>query len=210
MRNDFAAILAGTMFLALPVPASAQGKDNACAPGTAALPSELAGWSVRRPLQAAKRASLLNATGLQIGQAVDATLVSTPDIQYVVRPEKPGGSVSYGGLFTFTVEQTGTYRVALGSGAWVDVLQRDKAIVSSAHGHGPECSGIRKMVDFPLTPGRYTLQVAANGEAALPLLVTRLSAAHPSLRAVAILRNRCLSPVPAECGRSRDRTSAAP
>ncbi len=64
--------------------------------------------------------------------------------------------------------------MALGSGAWIDILKGGKAVASTAHGHGPDCTGIRKMVDFPLTPGRYTLQIAANGEAALPLLVARL------------------------------------
>jgi hypothetical protein len=35
-------------------------------------------------------------------------------------------------------------------------------VISSAHGHGPDCTGIRKMVDFALTPGRYTVQISAN------------------------------------------------
>ncbi|WP_084465566.1 hypothetical protein [Sphingobium quisquiliarum] len=43
---------------------------------------------------------------------------------------------------------------------------------SVAHGHGPNCSGIRKMVDYSLHPGRYTLQIAANSEERLTLLVT--------------------------------------
>ena len=63
--------------------------------------------------------------------------------------------------------------MALGSGAWIDVVKDGKAIESTAHGHGPDCSGVRKVVDFPLQPGSYTLQVAANGQAQLPLLVTR-------------------------------------
>jgi homogentisate 1,2-dioxygenase len=64
--------------------------------------------------------------------------------------------------------------VALGSGAWIDVLKGKAAMASVAHGHGPDCSGIRKMVDFRLSPGRYTLQIAANGEQTLPLMIARL------------------------------------
>jgi len=109
-----------------------------------------------------------------VGQAADGTLVATPEVKYPLRPAKPGGSVSYGGLFGFTVTEAGTYRVALGSGAWIDVVKDGVAIESSAHGHGPDCSEVRKMVDFPLEPGSYTLQVAANGQPSLPLLVTRV------------------------------------
>lgn len=111
---------------------------------------------------------------LTSGQAVTMALLRTPDLSYSVRPAKLGGTVSYGGLASFTVKQAGTWRVALGSGAWVDVVKDGKAVTSIAHGHGPDCSGIRKMVDYALEPGRYTLQVAANGEESLTLLVTRL------------------------------------
>ena len=173
MRRNLALLLAST-WLALSAPVSAQSGQTTCTPGASTLPTELAGWAARRPLPAATQASRVRGAALVIGQGVNATLAPTPNVRYVVRPEKPGGSVSFGGLFAFTVQQAGTYRVALGSGAWIDVLKNGKAVTSTAHGHGPDCTGIRKMVDFPLTPGRYTLQIAANGEAALPLLVARL------------------------------------
>lgn len=173
MRRNLVLLLAGAL-LAFSASASAQSGQAACVPGASTLPAELAGWAARRPLPAATQANRLRGAMLAIGQGVDATLAPTPDVRYVVRPEKPGGSVSFGGLFAFTLRQAGTYRVALGSGAWIDVLKDGKAVTSTAHGHGPDCTGIRKMVDFPLTPSRYTLQIAANGEAALALLVTRL------------------------------------
>ncbi|HKR93323.1 homogentisate 1,2-dioxygenase [Novosphingobium sp.] len=177
MLRTLAVSLAGALVASsalTPAPASAQVGLAACIPGASTLPAELAGWVSHRPLAAATQASRLREAGLMMGEGVDAMLASSPDVRYIVTPEKPGGSVSYGGLFTFAVEQAGTYRVALGAAAWIDVLRHDKAIASIAHGHGPECTDIRKMVDFPLTPGRYTLQIAANGAAVLPLLVVRL------------------------------------
>jgi hypothetical protein len=45
--------------------------------------------------------------------------------------------------------------------------------MSTAHSRGPECSTLRKMVDFPLQPGRYVLQVSANADARLPILLAR-------------------------------------
>lgn len=170
-------ILAVVLVLGLPAlsgPALAQAQHAACAPGGAALPAELAGWATRHPLTAATQANAVPGATLDIGRGIDAVLSPTPQVRYAVRPEKPGGSVSYGGLFTVTVDQPGTYRVALGSAAWIDMLKGDQVITSTAHGHGPECSGVRKMVDFSLTSGRYTLQIAANGEATLPLMVARL------------------------------------
>jgi hypothetical protein len=157
-------------------PALAQMEPPAPADCTAPAspPAEMARWAGRTPLTAASGAGQLSNAALAIGQAVDAALTSTADMRYVVRPEKPGGSVSYGGLFGFTIAAAGTYRIAIGSGAWIDVLKGGKAVESSAHGHGPACTGIRKMVDFPLQPGRYVLQIAANGSPTLPLLLTRL------------------------------------
>ncbi len=167
-----------TMILAAAMPLSAVQQMDAparsCTDPTAALPETLAGWSGRTALTAAADAEGAASAPLIAGRGVDAALNQTDKMHYVVRPEKPGGSASYGGLFTFTVERPGIYRVALGSGAWIDMLRGEEAVTSTAHGHGPECSGVRKMVDFPLTPGRYVLQIAANGSATLPLLLVRL------------------------------------
>ena len=162
---------------AAPATLAAQGMaDHPAARCTAPapLPAALAGWSARTPLTAATAPAGLKAATLTPGKAVDATLGRTGGIRYVVPPEKPGDAASYGGLFAFTVAKAGTYRVALGSGAWIDVLKGKTAIASSKHGHGPDCSGVRKMVDFPLTPGRYVLQIAAGKAAALPMMVVPL------------------------------------
>lgn len=156
-------------------PALAQmehGQSQCAAP--AELPAPLASWRNPAALQASADRKRAMRAVLTPGQAVTMALLRTPDLSYSVRPAKPGGTVSYGGLASFTVRQAGTWRVALGAGAWVDVVKDGKAVTSIAHGHGPDCSGIRKMVDYALEPGRYTLQIAANGEESLTLLVTRL------------------------------------
>src|SRR5262245_23505342 len=86
---------------------------QSCGETAVALPETLAGWTSRAALSAGADAK--GAARLTPGQAVDATLPQTSTVSYVVRPEKPGGSVSYGGLFAFSIDQPGTYRVALGS-----------------------------------------------------------------------------------------------
>ena len=47
----------------------------------------------------------------------------TREVQYIARPEKPGGSVAYGGLLQLNVKGAGTYQVNLSSGAWIDVVK---------------------------------------------------------------------------------------
>ncbi len=174
MRPAFVTALIAIALASPSSNAAAQETGAGCADNSAMLPPELAAWSSRQPIMAASDVTGLPAATLAIGSAIDAALKPTADVHYLTRPAKPGGSVDYGGLFDFTVERQGTYRVALGSGAWIDVLKGKSPVSSTAHGHGPDCSGIRKMVDFPLTPGRYTLQVAASGEPMLTLLIAEL------------------------------------
>lgn len=173
VRNVALAALAAALFTA---PALAQ-QDHAqraaeCA-APAQLPVELASWAAPLPFVAATNGETLSAAALLPGRAVTAKLASTPEIVYPIRPEKPSGSVSHGGLFEFDVPSEGRYRVALGSAAWIDLLDGNQPVASVAHGHGPACSGIRKMVDFALHAGHYRLQVAGNGTPELTLMVTR-------------------------------------
>ncbi len=125
-----------------------------------ALPAELAGWASPSPVAAAGNARGLDRASLAPGKAAMVSLLPTPSVHYPLQPEKPGGSVSHGGLLGFTITEAGTYRIALGSAAWIDVVRNGRSLPSVAHGHGPVCSGIRKMVDFDLQPGRYLLQIA--------------------------------------------------
>ncbi|MEK7453874.1 MAG: hypothetical protein AABZ76_03045 [Pseudomonadota bacterium] len=158
------------------VPASAFAQMSvmpACA-APADPPAEMASWRAPQPMKAAADAKGAGKVKLKAGQAAALTLLPTPRISYPLRPAKPGGSVSFGGIVHFTVDQSGTWRVALSSGAWVDVVKDGTAATSTAHGHGPDCTGIRKMVDYSLEPGDYILQLAANGDPQMTVLVTRL------------------------------------
>ena len=173
------AFLSGTVALLMPFALSSaaladEPASSAACPTSVAPTAELAPWSSPVALNAAGDAARLRAANLPVAQAARVTLLPTPQVNYPLRPEKPGGSVSYGGLIGVDVAQAGTYRVALSSGAWIDLVKQGKAVASVAHGHGPECTGVRKMVDFALTPGRYTLQLGANGDAQITVLVAHL------------------------------------
>jgi hypothetical protein len=138
------------------------------------LPPGLSGWTDHSAFKAASESAGLGAAVLPIGKAVDLALLPTPSVRYALPPEKPGASVSNGGLVGFAVDRPGTYRVALGSAAWIDVVRDGAAAASIAHGHGPACSGIRKMVEFALEPGSYVLQIAGSESPNVRLLITPL------------------------------------
>lgn len=147
----------------------------ACPATPAPLPPELAGWSAPRDKQAAA-ASLIAAESATLapGRRADVALLPLAKTTYPVPPERPPAEGTYGGLLSFTVADPGTYRVALGAGAWIDVVRDMKPLASAAHGHGPACTDLRKMVDFALTPGHYLLQVSGNPGPQLAVMVARV------------------------------------
>lgn len=136
------------------------------------LPAELAGWTRMTPVRAGASAGA--ATALMLGTGARASLLPTRAIAYALPPHKPGEAASNGGLFAFTAPAAGRYRVAIGAAAWIDVVRNGGALAASAHAHGPACSGIRKMVDFDLQPGRYLLQITDKAAPTLALIVIRL------------------------------------
>lgn len=143
-------------------------------PAPVAPTGELAPWTSPIAMTASATEARTPRTRLAVGHAARLTLLPTPEVRYPHRPEKPGGSVSYGGLVRIDVPAAGTYRVALSSAAWVDLVRGGTPVTSVKHGHGPDCTGIRKMVDYPLQPGSYTLQISANGEQVITVLVAHL------------------------------------
>jgi hypothetical protein len=61
---------------------------------------------------------------------------------------------------TVRIRKAGTFGVALSEPGWIDVQpMRGKPLASVAHGHGPQCSTIRKIVRYKLQPGTYRVTV---------------------------------------------------
>lgn len=163
------------MILLLPLLlAAAPQEPPAPCPTPASLPPSLTAWQPGASVAAATDAKSLASVTLPIGTRVEAMLAPSDGVRFVHQPGRPGEPMSKGGMLAFTVVRAGTYRVALGTGAWIDVVSGTTALVSVAHDHGPACSGIRKLVDFKLTPGRYVLQIEGSKDAATPVLVTPL------------------------------------
>lgn len=161
-------------FALLIAPAFAQEHDApVCAAMDAGLPAELADWNSGAAISTAPGPEHVAHVSLALGKGYAGGLKKKGEVTFSVEPEKPGGSVSYSGLFSFTISEAGNYFVALGSAAWIDVLEDGKALEPASFGHGPECTTIRKKVVFALKPGVHVLQVAGNGADNLRVMVAR-------------------------------------
>jgi len=173
MRITFTAILAAALLAS----GAAGAQEMQAAPKCTELvapPPALAGWTSKQDVSSASKADGLPRAALTIDRGATVALHPTREVSYVAQPDKPGGSVASGGLLSVSIATAGTYQVNLSSGAWIDLLQDGKAVLSTAHAPGPACTGIRKTVQFPLQPGRYVLQLSANADPTIQVMVSRV------------------------------------
>lgn len=104
---------------------------------------------------------------LRVGVPVEVAALPETRVKWAMRPGRPGQCA----VLRFSIARAGVYQVGLSNGAWIDVVRGGKALESVAHGHGPLCTGLRKIVDFRLARGNYTLQLAAMPEATIKVMV---------------------------------------
>lgn len=96
---------------------------------------------------------------LILGKPVVATLRPQGQVQFPVRPAQSGRSAQ-GGLFTLALKDPARVGIALSGPAWVDVITASSIVSAVDHGHGPDCSGIAKIVWFDLPPGVHLIALA--------------------------------------------------
>ncbi|HEU4959550.1 MAG TPA: hypothetical protein VFT56_04010 [Sphingomonas sp.] len=137
----------------------AQAAPAQACPTPAALPARLAGWR-----QTAAQPTI--GTAFVVAAADPATLRGLRAGEVA----RPGGAA----LVPFEVDGDATYRIALSDRAWADVVAGDKVVAASAYAHGPACSGMAKLVDFPLKRGRYALHLTGISAPSIRVLITRV------------------------------------
>jgi hypothetical protein len=157
-----------------PTPMSTGPAPTVCM-GDPVLPPQYAAMADRRPLATARTADQLPARALTVGQAVTASLAPTPEVQFVVQSDRPGGSVSRSGMFSVHIAETGTYYIALSGPPWIDVVKAGAStkLDSAGNTQGPHCSGIRKIVDFRMEAGDYVIQIAGAPAPEINILIGR-------------------------------------
>ena len=129
---------------------------------TVAPPAGLEAWSV---------APGMTADAIAPGKNIALTLDPIDKVTFPLAPERKPVAGTFGGVYHVTVATAGTYRLALQNGAWIDLVRDGKSLTSVAHMEGPPCSGIRKIVDFALQPGTYTLQLSGAKAAPMRILI---------------------------------------
>jgi hypothetical protein len=112
----------------------------------------------------------LRGNQLPLGKAALVTLSPSDSVLLTPAPAKPAPAGTFSGILWIDVARPATYRIALSGAAWLDVVGKTGVLASTAHAHGPECSGIRKMVDFTLAPGRYTINIAGSASPTITVL----------------------------------------
>ena len=172
-------IIAMSLAAALPAiafAAPAQKSTGSC-PAAPVLPPEFADWGRNASGKTIYAyGDDLGADWSPLGAARTALpLHKFESLRYWIAPERKPDVYKFGGMIPIDVKKPGRLVVALDAGAWIDLV-RDGAVVKSlTHGHGPACSGIRKMVEFDVTQGRYQLQI--------------VNAPTASIHAMALLRD---------------------
>lgn len=149
---------------------------------TCAMPAGLAepwtSWSQSGQAVAGAQAS--GAPSLILGKPVTARLTPTDHVQYAASPAKGRKEEGYGGLFTLSLKQPARIGIGLSGPAWVDVVDGADIVASADHGHGPDCSGIRKIVWFDLSAGRHVVQIAGSASADIRIMAADAKANQPA------------------------------
>lgn len=128
------------------------------------------GWTTPTPHLAARKLPLKFALG--VGPATRLTLMSPAEVTPAVATGHKPKPATFAGLAAFDVPRAGKLTIALSTGTYVDLIRDRKILPSSDHRHGEACTGVRKLVTFDVTPGRYIVQLSDAPSATLVIQAT--------------------------------------
>ncbi|MDC7682351.1 hypothetical protein PQU92_03635 [Asticcacaulis sp. BYS171W] len=165
-----ALLTAALVLVAAPVFAqdAAPKTEKPVCPTTPAMTGEFAHWMHAGPVTATVDAK--GAPLLKVGTPLKVTLLDSTRVTYKrARATQPTTPV-YSGTLSLKIDTAGQYGIAAGAGVWIDVEKDGKTLSSNKHGHGPDCSGVRKIVEFALEPGTYTVHLVDNKEPTITVM----------------------------------------
>jgi hypothetical protein len=89
--------------------------------------------------------------------------------------KKPPGDGSYAGLAALKIPKSGSYRISLDSGFWVDVVTGGKLVPAKDYEGQHDCAAPHKIVEFDLdNQAPLLLQFSGVSQAAVRLTVTQV------------------------------------
>lgn len=164
------ALLLSAALLLATAPVCAEETKPACPTGPV-LTGPFTHWMHATRVEAKAQAS--GAPALSVGKPVKVTLLEATRVTYKRARATPSSTPTFSGTLSLTVTDAGTYGIAAGAGLWIDVVKDGEALRSSKHAQGPDCSGIRKVVDFDLQPGTYEVRLIDNKTADVTVMVLK-------------------------------------
>lgn len=109
-----------------------------------------------------------------LAAAVKLGLSPLADVKLPMEPSrKPKSQASYAGFVRYAaVPKSGTYRITLSEGAWIDVVQDGQEIKSGPFSGATGCEGIRKSVKFDLALSPFVIEISGTTAKEIAIAVT--------------------------------------
>jgi hypothetical protein len=113
------------------------------------------GWFAAGAKPAAAGATIVAEQGYAV------TLQPSEAVAFRVKPERAPKPGSFGAALNVAdIGKPGLYQVTLSDEAWLDVVQGDAQVKSTAFSGQKDCPGVRKTVRFDLKAGPATVQIS--------------------------------------------------
>jgi hypothetical protein len=134
-----------------------------CLATDAALPAPLAAWAARghgSPGDLTKPVVLMSLKPEDLAkmEANPRKVVTVADAIAALKQSPVAAQTGGMARIRIRIDTAGTYGIALDQPGWIDIAAKgEPSLVSVKHGHGPDCSTIRKIVRFELKPGDYVV-----------------------------------------------------
>lgn len=110
-----------------------------------------------------------SSSALVPGRSTDLSLKLTT--KFSRTPGKLPKAGTYGAMVPLIVPKPGPYLIALDVPAWIDVVQSGTVIPSIDHERAEQCTGIHKIVRFPLAAGPHIVQISGSPNAKARIMI---------------------------------------
>jgi hypothetical protein len=126
------------------------------------------------PTPVAAAADPKSAPALQLNHFYELRLVKQEQVSFVVTPGKRSPRAgSYGGLVTFKIPASGSYRIAIDMPFWIDVVSNGALVAANDYQGQHGCSSPHKIVQFDLLGTRpFFLQLSNAAPDSVRLTIT--------------------------------------
>ena len=108
-------------------------------------------------------------------KAIELKLESSPSVKFPAAPGIKKQAIpqnSFSGWFTIkAVTKPGLYQITIPNHSWIDVVQNNELVQSTAFSGDPECKTLRKSVQYELGASPAIVQIVGVSEASIKLTI---------------------------------------